>query len=473
MEDKGYSGFKTTKEGAKVEEGNDADWDSIDMVQTEGEKKDIRQQAKALLEDIAVQQTRQKEADSAADTKAKAVKEKQDKLVAIVKYEVCTAAQAAELERLFNEIQKLTAELGTEHPLTLNLLDEYAALNYDTRDFEKAAVYYRKAWEGRKRAQTSYIVEVRSDYGPASITGAVGNTLKVFDWAIFSSEYKLAKSLLELQKFGEAKLLYEEALVGIEHLVQGGVYYDPNDKQQDDRLEPVIDGLAVTLHQLGHRHKTYDSALAMYERLLAQNQAVLGDMDPKTLSCVNRIAVVLRDMNRLAEAEAICVESLGTCTRVLGKDHPTTQLSVEIVAFIRHSQGKSQEAEDMFRLALECNERKLGHAHPTTLGTVVKIAVLLSDQKLYDESEAMHRRAYAGYSDFYGDEHELTIDEMQYIAELMLRIENIPESEYLLRKALAGRKKLFSGTSHPKTLDSAHSLGVLVQKQTKVSRFSG
>ena len=72
-------------------------------------------------------------------------------------------------------------------------------------------------------------------------------------------------------------------------------------------------------------------------------------MDPTTLSVLNRVAFVLRDMGNLKEAEAICVGSLDTCVKVLGNDHPTTQMSVEIVAFIRHSQGQSEEAEDMFR----------------------------------------------------------------------------------------------------------------------------
>ena len=101
------------------------------------------------------------------------------KLVAIVKYEVCSAAQAAELERLFSCIQSLTIELGTEHPRTLDILDEYAQLNFDTRNFETSSVYFRKAWEGRKRAQTSYIIEVRDTFGPASATGAIGNVAGV------------------------------------------------------------------------------------------------------------------------------------------------------------------------------------------------------------------------------------------------------------------------------------------------------
>jgi tetratricopeptide (TPR) repeat protein len=426
-------------------------------------KRDIRAEAHALLSEIAEQKAANDLSVKLAEEKEK---EKAEKKVAIVKYELCSAAQALELDRLLEEIHSLTRELGTEHPRTLNLLDAYAELNFVTRSFELAEQYFRKAWEGRKRAQTSYIIEERDCFGPASHVGSVGTTLKVFTFSIFLSETNLAKTLLQLMRYEEARVLYEEALVGVEHLVQGGVYYDPHSPQSDARLEPIIDGLAVALHEIGHREKRYERALSVYERLIAMNRKNFGEMDPRTLSCVNRIAFVYRDMNRLSEAEAICVASLGTCTKVLGKDHPTTQLSVEIVAFIRHSQGKSQEAEDMFRLALECNERKLGLAHPTTLATVVKIAVLLSDQKLWKDSEAMHRRALRGFEDFYGDEHMSTMDEVQYVAELMLREENIPEAETLLRRALAGRRKLYP-EGHPKIMDSAHCLGVLVQKQTK------
>jgi tetratricopeptide (TPR) repeat protein len=439
----------------------------VSKANEEGGKRDIRAEAKALLQSIEDQKAEQKERDEEA---ARIKKEKEDKTspAAIVKYEVCTAEQAQELVRLKNEILEKQEALGTEHPTTLDLLDEYAELNYTTRSFDIAEEYFRKAWEGRKRAQISYIVEEREEYGPASSIGKVGNTLQVWAMSIFTSQIRLAKTLEELQNFNESRDLYLSTLSGVEHIIQGGVYYDPNSPQIDERLEPIIDGLAIVCHQIGHKNKKYNEALTFYERLQELNITLFGHTDTKTLSCVNRLAMVLRDMNRLSEAEAICVESLGTCTEILGPDHPTTQLSVEIVAFIRHSQGKSQEAEDMFRLALACNERVFGTAHPTTLATVVKIAVLLSDQELWEESEHMHRRALEGYEQYYGEEHILTVDEVQYVGELMLRAEVIPEAEYLFRRGLKSRKILYPGViGHPKTFDTAHCLAVLVQKQTK------
>ena len=87
-----------------------------------------------------------------------AKKQKEKEAPAIVKYEVCSAAQSAELERLKGIIQDLTEELGTEHPRTLDCLNEFAELCFTTKKFEQAELFFRKAWEGRQRALTSYVI---------------------------------------------------------------------------------------------------------------------------------------------------------------------------------------------------------------------------------------------------------------------------------------------------------------------------
>ena len=375
----------------------------------------------------------------------------------IVKYEVKSKEQEAELERMISEIEVLQEDLGTEHPKTLELINDYAELNYTTREFIDAEEWFRKLWEGRQRAQIKYEIALKEEQGPASeLHGYLAKTVTIYDISIFKCQYRLAKTCEELLRFKEAEELYKGALAGLEHVLETTDHED---------IIPCVDGYAITLHQLGE--KRYEESLAMYRRLLELHKKYVGELDPTTLVVINRMALVLRDMKLLKEAEEICVASLDNCTKVMGKDDPITQQCVEIVAFIRHSQGMSEEAEDMFRLSLACNERLLGKGHPTTLRTVVKIAVLLSDQQCWDESEEMHRRALAGFENYYGDDHPETIDEAQYLGELLLRAEEIPEAELMLRRALAGRRMLFTGAAHPKTMDSAHYLAVLVQKQTK------
>lgn len=375
----------------------------------------------------------------------------------IVKYEVKSAEQAAELDRMIAEIEVMQEDLGTEHPMTLELINEYSELNYTTREFIDAEEWFRKLWEGRQRAQIKYEIALKDEQGPAShLHGYLAETVTIYDIRIFKCQYRLAKTCEELLRFKEAEELYKGALEGLEHVLQ---------TKHHAEIIPCVDGYAITLHQLGEAR--YAESLEMYRRLLDLHRKYIGDLDPTTLVVINRMALVLRDMKLLREAEEICVASLDNCTKVMGKDHPITQQCVEIVAFIRHSQGMSEEAEDMFRLSLACNERLLGKGHPTTLRTVVKIAVLLSDQKIWDESEEMHRRALGGFENYYGNDHPETIDEAQYLGELLLRAEEIPEAELMLRRALAGRRRLFTGAAHPKTMDSAHCLAVLIQKQTK------
>ena len=335
------------------------------------------------------------------------------------------------------EIEDKTEELGCEHPTTLDIINTFAELSYTTREFVDAEEWFRKAWEGRVRAQTKYEISLKEEPGPASaINGYLGETYKIYDLRIFQTQYRLAKSLEELLQFREAEGMYKESLAGLEHVLG---------TDEHAELIPCIDGYAISLHKQGENR--LPESLAMYRRLLSLQNRFVGELEQSTLEVVNRLATVLRDMGRLDEAEKLAMSSVENCTQVVGKDHPVTQQCIEIVAFIRHSQGKSQEAEDMFRLSLACNERILGKGHPITLRTVVKIASLLYDQEYYDEATDMHRRALAGLENYFGPDHPEVIDEVQHLGELMLRAEVIPEAEALLRRALAGRRS-FSKVHH-------------------------
>lgn len=347
-------------------------------------------------------------------------------------FTVCTTEQSIELDRLRAEIQHLSDVRGTEHPATLACTLECAELCYQTRKFEEAERWFRAGYHGCRRALCK----------PFQMT----------DISVYRAGSRLAKTLSDLRRFPEAETLFVECLKGLEaHL-----------GKEDPELIPTVDGMAIVYHEL----VKLPESEASYRRLRNLHALASGAMHPNTLGILNRLAIVLRDANNLPEADKICVESLENCTIVLGKDHPVTQNSVEIAAYVRHAMGLSEEAEDMFRLAMACNERKLGPSHPQTVDTVSRIGQLLTDQGDFEQSEVFHRRALAACISNYGREHEKSLDEAQYLGVLLLRREEIPEAEELLRWAFTGRQALYAGSLHPKTMDSAHSLGLLVQKQS-------
>ena len=63
----------------------------------------------------------------------------------IVKYEVKSKEQAAELERLIVDIEDKIEEFGSEHPTTLDVINTFAELSYTTREFVDAEEWFRKA----------------------------------------------------------------------------------------------------------------------------------------------------------------------------------------------------------------------------------------------------------------------------------------------------------------------------------------
>lgn len=102
------------------------------------------------------------------------------------------------------------------------------------------------------------------------------------------------------------------------------------------------------------------------------------------------------------------------------------------------------------------------------MSIVSKIGVLLSDQGDYEQSEVFHRRALTDCIANYGREHGKTLDEAHFLGVLVLRREEVEEAEDLLRWAFTGRQALYGGPTvlHPATMNSAHYLALLVQRQS-------
>ena len=72
---------------------------------------------------------------------------------------------------------------------------------------------------------------------------------------------------------------------------------------------------------------------------------MLGPNHPSTLTSRSNLALVLRDLGRLDEAEAEHRAVLETRTRVLGPDHPSTLNSRGNLALVLRDLGRLDEAK--------------------------------------------------------------------------------------------------------------------------------
>ena len=89
-------------------------------------------------------------------------------------------------------------------------------------------------------------------------------------------------------------------------------------------------------------------------------------------------------------------EWLAESARAVGGGEDADMDDMMRLASLLSDQGKLAEAEPLYRRALAGYEAQLGEAHPSTLNTVNNLANLLKKQGKLAEAEPLHRRALAG-----------------------------------------------------------------------------
>jgi hypothetical protein len=112
----------------------------------------------------------------------------------------------------------------------------------------------------------------------------------------------------------------------------------------------------------------------MYRQLLIDQQRVLGDQDPNTLSTRHRLAWVVALQGQYGEAEQMYRQLLLREQQVLGDDHRDTLAARHWLASVVALQGRHAEAEQMYRQLLTDQQRVLGNDHPDTLPAVNSLA---------------------------------------------------------------------------------------------------
>ena len=108
-------------------------------------------------------------------------------------------------------------------------------------------------------------------------------------------------------------------------------------------------------------------AIMLGERLVADQERVLGPDHPDTLTARNNLAVAYQDAGRLDEAAVLHEQALAARGRIQGADHPDTLQSRDNLALAYRAAGRLDEAISLHEQALAARERVLGPDHPNTL----------------------------------------------------------------------------------------------------------
>ncbi len=273
-------------------------------------------------------------------------------------------------------------QLGPQHPLTLDSINNLALLYRAQGHFGEAEPLYKRSLAGYER--------VRGPEHPDTLN-CVNN---------------LANLYHAQGRYGEAEPLLLRTLAGYEKIF--GL--------EDPETLHVVNSLA-SLYQDQER---YGEAEPLYKRSLAGYERVRGPEHPDTLIVANNLAGLYQIQGHYWLAELLYRRVLLAREKTLGPEHPKILLSISNLALLYKLQGRYEIAEPLYQRVLTTREKILGSEHPETLGSLINLAALYHAQGRYGEAEPLYQRALTGYEKVLGPEHPDTLAAyLNYVALLI------------------------------------------------------
>ncbi|MHC4100727.1 MAG: tetratricopeptide repeat protein [Planctomycetota bacterium] len=322
------------------------------------------------------------------------------------------------------ELQR--AELGNNHPHTVESMNALAVLYGEQARFGEAEPLFAEALERRR--------QTLGDEHPDTL----------------ESMNNLAFLRLIQGRYDEAEALQVDVLRTIRR-VRGEEH--PNTLMAKTNLA-----------RLYHRQGRDDEAEPLFVQAFETYRRVLGEEHPQTLAAMGSLASLYWSQGRLQEAEPLHVQEVQIRRRVLGEAHPSTLVSVNNLATLYGDQGRYEQAEALLVEALDLARGTLDKDHPDVLKIVENLAMVYRDQVRYDEAEPLFLEALEAHRRILGPEHPSTLISQENLGGLYLTQGRYDEAEPLLEEMLELRRRTL-GDAHPETLLGINNLAWLYRDE--------
>ena len=166
------------------------------------------------------------------------------------------------------------------------------------------------------------------------------------------------------------------------------LYALPNDDARG--LHPLMVDVGVLLIECGR----VEEAEPLLREALDVRRTRLGSDHESTLQALDSLAMSLKALGKLDEAQALFTEAIAT-RKAIGGEQPSPQLQTETLTSINNlgtllrSQGKHEEAIIMLNEALAGRRELLGPEDPDTIVTSNNLAFVYMLRKRFEEAEEL------------------------------------------------------------------------------------
>ena len=203
-------------------------------------------------------------------------------------------------------------------------------------------------------------------------------------------------------------------------------------------------------------------AILIGERLVADQERVLGADHPDTLTSRNNLARAYRDAGRMDEWITLQEQTLAARERVLRPDHPDTLISRNNLAVAYQDAGRTDEAITLHEQTLAAIERALGPDHPDTLTSRNNLAKAYRAAGRTGEAITLQEQTLAARERVLGPDHPDTLISRGDLAIAYQAAGRTGEAITLEEQTLAARERVL-GPDHPHTLASRGNLAITYQ----------
>jgi len=182
------------------------------------------------------------------------------------------------------------------------------------------------------------------------------------------------------------------------------------------------------------------------------NMSRFGATDEKTLSCLGKLAMLLRDQGMFVKAKEIDARVLEQRIQVQGQRHPATMAAINGLASAFHGLGWYRKAAKMHNYVFRLRKSVLGPGSPETLASMANLCRSLASLNILDPAERIAKKVVLIKSQVYGPEHPSTIISMQTLGGIFRRMRKYSEAEHLFRIVFKARKDTHGDDMHPEVL---------------------
>jgi tetratricopeptide (TPR) repeat protein len=191
------------------------------------------------------------------------------------------------------------------------------------------------------------------------------------------------------------------------------------------------------------------------------------DSEGNTATILNNLALLLKDTNRLEEAEPLMRRALAIDEKSYGPEHPKVAIDLNNLAALLQDTNRLAEAEPLMRRALAIDEKSYGPEHPKVAIRLNNLAQLLQDTNRLEEAEPMIRRSLSIDEKSYGPEHPNVARDLNNLAQLLQDTNRLAEAEPLMRRSLAIDEKSY-GPEHPNVAIDLNNLAQLLKDTNRL-----